>query len=83
MKMTSLTIPLQPELHAMLAACARWRGCSITEAAQEAIALYCGGGAGGGSLVEAVVSGHQRMVEIADSLRVLADFVASAAAADS
>ena len=83
MKMASLTIPLQPDLHAMLGACARWRGCSITEAAQEAIALYCGGGAGGGGLAEAVVAGHQRMTAIHDALTVLADFIASAAAADS
>jgi hypothetical protein len=82
-KIASLTVPMTPDLHAMLGACARWRGCSITEAAQEAIALYCGGGAEGGGLAEAVIAGHARMAEIGDSLRVLADFIASAAAADS
>lgn len=68
----SLTVPMPAELHAALRAVAEWRGLTVTEAAVEAVGLYVGGGC------EAVVAGHQRITAMDDSLRVLADFVASA-----
>jgi len=81
-KTVSLVVPMTPEMHAALKSVAAWRGCGVTEAAQEAVAVYCGGGLGGGGLAEVVISGHRQMMAVHDALLVVADFIASLSAAD-